>query len=284
MKRLIYGLLLCFMIATSQVAWADTTSNGATTNTQTNQSGSNTTISGGYSQESTTTYQSGSSSNTTTTNTTNAYSGDTRVANSASAPSMSAMSQDLCVVGISGGISTVGIGLSGGTYYTDENCERIKLSKVLNDLGMKVAAVSILCQDPRVFFAMEQSGTPCPFEGKIGSEASNQWLKYNKLRPDYDIYTKRLKVVQKADKEEEKKLAKEEEERIKKEKEAEEKRLKAIELEKKKLKDELKINDNKKLDEKSDEKLIDKAEEEEWNQIDEESKKKLPVVENPGGR
>ena len=284
MKRLIYGLLLCFMIATSQVAWADTTSNGATTNTQTNQSGSNTTISGGYSQESTTTYQSGSSSNTTTTNTTNAYSGDTRVANSASAPSMSAMSQDLCVVGISGGISTVGIGLSGGTYITDENCERIKLSKVLNDLGMKVAAVSILCQDPRVFFAMEQSGTPCPFEGKIGADASNQWLKYNKLRPDYDIYTKRLKIVQKADKIEEKRLAKEEEERIKKEKEAEEKRLKAIELEKKKLKDELKINDNKKLDEKSDEKLIDKAEEEAWNQIDEEAKKKLPKVENSAGR
>ena len=284
MKRLIYGLLLCFMIATSQVAWADTTSNGATTNTQTNQSGSNTTISGGYSQESTTTYQSGSSSNTTTTNTTNAYSGDTRVANSASAPSMSAMSQDLCVVGISGGISTVGIGLSGGTYITDENCERIKLSKVLNDLGMKVAAVSILCQDPRVFFAMEQSGTPCPFEGKIGADASNQWLKYNKLRPDYDIYTKRLKIVQKADKIEEKRLAKEEKERLEAEKKAEEERLKAIELEKKKIKEELKINDNKKLDEKSDEKLIDKAEEEEWNQVDEDVKKKLPKVENSAGR
>jgi len=286
MKRLIYGLLLCFMIATSQVAWADTTSNGATTNTQTNQSGSNTTISGGYSQESTTTFQSGSSSNTTTTNTTNAYSGDTRVANSASAPSMSAMSQDLCVVGISGGISTVGVGISGGTYITDENCERIKLSKVLNDLGMKVAAVSILCQDPRVFFAMEQSGTPCPFEGKIGTEASNQWLKYNKLRPDYNIYTKRLKIVEKANIEEEKRLAKEEEERIKAEKEAEEKRLQAIELEKKKLKDELKIDDNAKQDEKSDEKLIDKAEEEEWNQVDKEttSEKKYKPVENTGGR
>ena len=284
MKRLIYGLLLCFMIATSQVAWADTTSNGATTNTQTNQSGSNTTISGGYSQESTTTYQSGSSSSTNTTNTTNAYSGDTRVANSASAPSMSAMSQDLCVVGVSGGISTVGIGLSGGTYYTDENCERIKLSKVLNDLGMKVAAVSILCQDPRVFFAMEQSGTPCPFEGKIGKEASDQWLKYNKLRPDYEIYTKRLKVVEKADKAEKKKFEKEEKERIKAEKEAELKRLKEIEIQKKKLKNELKINDNKKLNEKSDEDLIKKAEEEEWNQIDDEVKKKLPKVENPGGR
>ena len=286
MKRLIYGLLLCFMIATSQVAWADTTSNGATTNTQTNQSGSNTTISGGYSQESTTNFQSGSSSNTTTTNTTNAYSGDTRVANSASAPSMSAMSQDLCVVGVSGGISTVGIGLSGGTYYTDENCERIKLSKVLNDLGMKVAAVSILCQDPRVFFAMEQSGTPCPFEGKIGTEASNQWLKYNKLRPDYNIYTKRLKIVEKANIEEEKRLAAEEEERIKKEKEAEEKRLKAIELEKKKLKNELNINENKEVNKKSDENLIKQAEEEEWNQVDKETstEKKYKPVENTGGR
>ena len=284
MKKTLIGLILCFVMGFTQVTLGDTTNSGATTNSQTNTSGSNTTISGGYSQESTTTYQSGSSSNTTTTNTTNAYTGDQRVVNSSSAPSMSAMSQDLCVVGMSGGISTFGVGVSGGTYRTDENCERIKLSKVLNDLGMKVAAVSILCQDPRVFFAMEQSGTPCPFEGKIGAEASNQWLKYNKLRPDYEIYTKRLKIVQKADKIEEKRLAKEEEERIKAEKEAEEKRLKAIELEKKKLKDELKINDNKKLDEKSDEKLIDKAEEEEWNQIDEETKKKLPVVENSAGR
>ena len=286
MKRLIFGLLLCFVIATPQVAWTDTTSNGATTNAQTNTSGSNTTISGGYSQESTTTYQSGSSSTTSTTNTTNAYTGDQRVVNSSSAPSMSAMSQDLCVVGMSGGVSTFGVGVSAGTYRTDENCERIKLSKVLNDLGMKVAAVSILCQDPRVFFAMEQSGTPCPFEGKIGTEASNQWLKYNKLRPDYNIYTKRLKIVEKANIEEEKRLAAEEEERIKKEKEAEEKRLKAIELEKKKLKNELNINENKEVNKKSDENLIKQAEEEEWNQVDKETstEKKYKPVENTGGR
>ena len=75
------------------------------------------------------------------------------------------------------------------------------------------------------------------------------------------------------------------EERIEKEIAAEKKRLKAIELEKKKLKEELQINENKKLDEKSDEDLIKKAEEEEWNQIDEDVKKKLPIkVENPGGR
>jgi len=205
MKRL-FGLLLCFVIATTQVAWSDTTSTSTDAVTQSNSSGSNTSISGGYSAETTTTYQSGSSSNTTTTNTTNAYTGDQRVVNSSSAPSMSAMSQDLCVVGVSAGVSTFGLGVSGGTYRTDENCERIKLSKVLNDLGMKVAAVSILCQDPRVFYAMEQSGTPCPFEGKIGKDAQEQWKKYGKLRPDFEQYTDRLKVVEKANKEFEKEM------------------------------------------------------------------------------
>ena len=208
MKKTLIGLIVCFVMGFTHLTFADTTSSGATTNSQTNTSGSNTTISGGYSQESTTTYQSGSSSNTTSTTNNNSYSGDTRVTSQSSAPSMSAMSQDLCVVGMSAGVSTFGLGVSGGTYTTDENCERIKLSKVLNDLGMKVAAVSILCQDPRVFFAMEQSGTPCPFEGKIGKAATQQWKKYNKLRPDYDQYVKNLKVIEKANKEEAKELEK----------------------------------------------------------------------------
>ena len=174
MKRLLIFLLFFVMIGATPI-WADTTNSGATTNTQTNTSGSNTTISGGYSQESTTTYQSGSSSTTSTTNTTNAYSGDSRVVNSASAPSMSAMSQDLCVVGVSAGFQKFGLGVSGGTYRVDENCERIKLSKVLNDLGMKVAAVSVMCQDQRVFQAMMDAGTPCPFDGLIGDEAKRAW-------------------------------------------------------------------------------------------------------------
>jgi len=184
-------------------AWADTTNSGATTNSQTNTSGSNTTISGGYSQESTTTYQSGSSSNTTSTTnaTTNNNSNIRDQQNTASAPSMSAMSQDVCVMGMSGGLQYPGIGLSLGAHIRDENCERIKLSKVLNDLGMKVAAVSILCQDPRVFFAMEQSGTPCPFEGKIGADAKAQWNKYDKLRPDYEMYVDKLKVIENKEKE-----------------------------------------------------------------------------------
>ena len=201
MKRLITGLLLFLVIATIQVAWADTTSTSTDAVTQSNSSGSNTSISGGYSAETTNNFTGGQTNSTTSSTNNNSYTGDQRVVNSSTAPSMSAMSQDLCLVGVSGGVSTFGLGISGGSYTRDENCERIKLSKVLNDLGMKVAAVSILCQDPRVFYAMEQSGTPCPFEGKIGKDAQDQWKKYGKLRPDFDKYTDRLNVVEKANKE-----------------------------------------------------------------------------------
>jgi hypothetical protein len=69
------------------------------------------------------------------------------------------------------------------------------------NLGMKVAAVAILCQDQRVFEAMEQAGTPCPFEGKIGKQAKLAWKKYNKLRPDHEQYIKNLKIKEKADEE-----------------------------------------------------------------------------------
>jgi len=199
MKHNLAVFTLCFVIglfALNRVSLAQT---------QNNTTGSNTAITGGYTSNSTSTFQSGSSSNTTTStsNTTNAYSGDTRVTSPATAPSMSAYSQDLCLVGYSAGVSTFGLGVTGGSYSSDLNCERIKLSKVLNDLGMKVAAVSILCQDPRVFFAMEQSGTPCPFEGKIGAEANAAWLKYDKLRPDYNQYVDKLVVIENARKEEE---------------------------------------------------------------------------------
>ena len=75
-------------------------------------------------------------------------------------------------------------------------------------MGMKVAAVALLCQDERVFFAMEQAGTPCPFQGKIGKEATDLWKKYDKLRPDYEIYVKHLKIIQKKNREYEKEITK----------------------------------------------------------------------------
>ena len=159
-------------------------------NTQSNVSGSNTSIEGNYTGGSTT-YESGSSSSSTTNNTTNS---DIRSAPpSASAPPVSSMTQDVCAVGISVGVQTFGIGLSGGKHVIDKNCERLKLARILQDFGMKVAAVAILCQDERVFEAMIQAGTPCPIDGKIGKDAMALWSKYDHERPDYDIYIKRMK-------------------------------------------------------------------------------------------
>ena len=171
--------------------------------TQTNTSGSNTAIEGGYTSTATTTYQSGSESTSTTNNTTNS---DIKSAPpTASAPSVNTMTQDVCAVGVSAGIQTFGIGLSGGKHVIDENCERLKLARILNDFGMKVAAVAILCQDERVFESMIHAGTPCPIDGKIGKEAKALWSKYDHERPDYDLYVKRMK----ARKNKEEKIAKE---------------------------------------------------------------------------
>ena len=173
--------------------------------TQTNVSGSNTAIEGGYTSTATTTYQSGSESSSTTTNTTNS---DIRSSPpSASAPSYNAMTQDVCAVGASAGIQTFGVGISGGKHFIDKNCERLKLARILNDFGMKVAAVAILCQDERVFESMLQAGTPCPIDGKIGKEAMKLWTKYDHERPDYDIYVERMKEREKIKKEIEKKEA-----------------------------------------------------------------------------
>jgi len=189
----------------SAMADGDLTSSGATDNTQTNSTGSNTAITGGYTSTASTTYQDGSSSNTTTTNSTtnnnNSYTGDTRTVPSASAPGISAMSQDLCTVGVSAGLQKPLIGASIGITKRDMNCERMKLSKLLFDYNMKVAAVSILCQDSRVFSAMAHAGTPCPFNGKIGGDALDEWNKYDKQRPDYEEYVSALRYMEEVDNE-----------------------------------------------------------------------------------
>jgi len=158
--------------------------------TQTNTTGSNTSIEGNYTGGSTT-YESGSESSSTTTN--NSTSNIKSSPPSASAPPVSSMTQDVCAVGISVGVQTFGIGLSGGKHVIDKNCERLKLARILQDFGMKVAAVAILCQDERVFEAMIQAGTPCPIDGKIGKDAMALWSKYDHERPDYDTYIKRMK-------------------------------------------------------------------------------------------
>ena len=201
-------ITVCMLWAFSALmdsAIADVTGAGSTTNDQvtSGSSSSNTAITGGYHSEATTNYQDGSSSNTTTTNTTNnnnnSYTGDQRTVPSASAPGISAMSQDLCTVGVGIGIQKPLIGGSIGITKRDMNCERMKLAKLLFDFNMKVSAVAILCQDARVFQSMVMAGTPCPFQGKIGNEALAEWNKYDQQRPDYEEYTKALNYMQRVD-------------------------------------------------------------------------------------
>ena len=184
-------LILIMLLLLTSAAFAGST--------QTNTSGSNTAIEGGYTSSATTTYESGSSSNSTTTNTTN--SNIRSAPPSAGAPSYNSMTQDVCAVGVSMGVQTFGIGLSGGKHVIDKNCERLKLARILNDFGMKVAAVAILCQDERVFESMIQAGTPCPIDGKIGKDAQALWSKYDHERPDYDTYVKRMEDRRIADEE-----------------------------------------------------------------------------------
>ena len=223
-------LLLITIMIVSKHAVADSAND---TNTQTNTSGSNTNITGGYESTTTTTYEDGATNTTTSTSTTTSSStGSDIPVNSANSPSYSAMSQDVCSMGVSGSVSTLGFGASVGKHIRDLNCERIKLSKVLYDYGMKVAAVSILCQDERVFEAMQMAGTPCPFEGKIGKEAMEQWNKYDVERPDYDTYVKKLETRSRIDDELAEIARQEEIKRI--QKEQEELTIK-IEEEKKKL-------------------------------------------------
>ena len=128
---------------------------------------------------------------------------------SAIAPSIMSYSQDLCTTGVSGAFQGQLFGLSGGKAVRDMNCERLKLSKYLYDTGMKVGSVAILCQDERVFQAMEMAGTPCPYEGKIGKEASTAWQENPKDRPDYKDYKVKTDAKELVIKNEKKRKAKE---------------------------------------------------------------------------
>ena len=241
-------VFLTVLVLVSKPLFADSTNDN---NAQTNSSGSNTQITGGYT--STTTNNNDGQTNTTTSTTTNnsTTNGSDVPVNSANSPSFSAMSQDVCSTGISGSVSTLGIGVSGGKHIRDLNCERIKLSKVLFDFNMKIAAVSLLCQDERVYMAMKSAGTPCPWDGKIGPDAQAMWDKYPELRPDYDEFLVKAEVMARVDKEIAMEKAKLESEKLaEKERIAEEKRIQKEEEAKRKEERLKKIEENKKIVEK----------------------------------
>ena len=111
-----------------------------------------------------------------------------RTPSTAAAPNIVINNQDVCVTASTGAAQSAWFGLALGTTVRDENCERLKLARSLFGMGMKVASVSLLCQDVRVFKAMEQAGTPCPINGKIGEAAKEEWAKDPTKRPDYEEY------------------------------------------------------------------------------------------------
>ena len=172
-KQCLYVMIVIILAYGIADAIGDVTSSGSTTNTQSNNAGSNTAITGGY--ESSTTYQSGSSSNSTTNNETNNSTNQKTAVNSSSAPGMSVYGQDSCVIPLAAGVTVIGFSGSFGSYYTDPNCERRKSVSVLAKLGMKVAAISLMCQDENVWLAMASSATYCPIDGLIGEAAKKRW-------------------------------------------------------------------------------------------------------------
>lgn len=99
-------------------------------------------------------------------------------------PNINTSNSDLCTVGVAGAVQTQILGISMGQTTRDLNCEKLKNAKALYDMGMKVAAVSVMCQDQRVFDAMMHAGTPCPYNGTIGEAAKAGWKTENKQREE----------------------------------------------------------------------------------------------------
>ena len=164
-------LSVCTLPASS----TDTVTNTTVSNTV---SSSSNTVSSSSNTVSNTT-----ASNTTSSNTTGSTVIDKAPA-TASSPSVVVNNSDVCVSGVSGAVQTSVFGVSGGATVRDKNCERLKLARSLYGMGLKVAGVSMLCQDKRVFDAMMEAGTPCPFEGAIGTKAKASWLQNPMKSPE----------------------------------------------------------------------------------------------------
>ena len=115
----------------------------------------------------------------------------------ANSPSVVVNNSDVCKTAAAGAVQTQILGISSGITITDENCERIKLSRSLYSMGMKVAAVSTLCADPRVWDAMYMAGTVCPYMGSIGDEARQKWEENPDMIPEGSEVFKKVEIVQK---------------------------------------------------------------------------------------
>ena len=105
----------------------------------------------------------------------------------ASAPSVVVNNSDVCKVATSGAIQTNILGLATGIVVDDELCQLLKLSRQLYASGLKVAAISLLAQDSRVFDSLVMAGTPPPYMGSIGSEALEKWKSNPDMIPEGSV-------------------------------------------------------------------------------------------------
>ena len=106
----------------------------------------------------------------------------------ANAPTVLNSNSDICKIGIGGSVQNNILGVATGYVITDEFCERVRTSRALYSYGMKVAAVSLLCQDHRVWTSMKNAGTPCPVDGLIGAEAASYWEENPEKIPEGSPY------------------------------------------------------------------------------------------------
>jgi hypothetical protein len=105
----------------------------------------------------------------------------------ASAPSVVVNNSDVCMVATSGAIQTNILGIASGIMKEDPLCSKLKISSRLFSMGMKVAAVSVLCLDSRTWDSMYQAGTYCPYDSAIGVDAKKGWLENPEMIPDGSI-------------------------------------------------------------------------------------------------
>ena len=108
----------------------------------------------------------------------------------ANAPSVVVNNSDICKVATSGAIQTNILGIATGVVVDDELCQLLKLSRQLYASGLKVASVSLLATDPRVFDSLVMAGTPPPYMGSIGSEALEKWKSNPDMVPEGSIVFK----------------------------------------------------------------------------------------------
>jgi hypothetical protein len=118
----------------------------------------------------------------------------------ANSPSVVVNNSDVCKTAVAGAIQTQILGISSGMTVVDENCERLKLSRSLYAMGMKVSAISVLCQDSRTFDAMIMAGTPCPYMGEIGESAKQGWLDNMDMIPEGSVVFAKIQEVKEQEK------------------------------------------------------------------------------------